>query len=193
MTDPATGGSLCSETLPPTSQPLLPLPVLPGEPTEQTHYPAGAAAAPAFAERRWSGRNHGNFAAEERHRNKKWVINKARISLTNSQSHHHPQFRFSTVGDCCWFVFTSLFSTSPWTCCSAQGIMSLDLNVGTEQRAGQCLACRSPVRLVTAGEPSARLAAWLLWNPDATRVFHMDLRVLSVGTTRAEVPKMSWM
>lgn len=59
---------------PPALLSRSPLPFL-GKPTEQTHYPARAAAAPALAERRRGGRHHGNFAAKEKHRKKSWVMN----------------------------------------------------------------------------------------------------------------------
>lgn len=67
----------------------------------------------------------------------------------------------------------------------SEGHEVLGPEYGTEQHAGQCSA--------TAGELRARLAAWLLWNPDTTRtVLHMDLLVFSVESTRGVgAPEMS--
>lgn len=83
----AVAGSLAIRLLPNLSAPPPHLSLLLSHvpsPGRHKHYPAGAAAALAFTERRRGWRHHGNFAAEEKYRHEKWIMRHESISLRNT-------------------------------------------------------------------------------------------------------------
>ena len=58
--------------------------------TGRVLYPGRAAATLAFAERRWSGRNHGDLVAEGKHRDKKRVVSIACIQHSHLSCNSSP-------------------------------------------------------------------------------------------------------
>ena len=58
--------------------------------TGRARYPGRAAATLAFAERRWSGRNHGDLVAEGKHRDKKRVVSITRIQHSHLSCNSSP-------------------------------------------------------------------------------------------------------